>query len=150
MQRMFFVPSVQKPSVSPPPHSRVSPSGLSETVQGYPAAVRNQALLPWGSKGGRARETQQPELVSPGGWLKGSLCGILYPTACLVLPSGVWLSPLWLWLAGLRCPRTCWHCNWQPTAGWKGREMNSLFLKYLITAIFLNTADPKFFFSVKP
>lgn len=42
---MFFVPSVQKPSASPPPpHSRISPLGLSETVQGSSAARAKPAL----------------------------------------------------------------------------------------------------------
>lgn len=52
---MFFVPSVQKPLVSPPPHSSVSPSGVSETVQGLPVFQTKLGLADlrtsgWGSK----------------------------------------------------------------------------------------------------
>lgn len=50
-QRMFFVPSVQKPSASlPPPHSRISPPGLSETVQGSSAARAKPALAAPGAR----------------------------------------------------------------------------------------------------
>lgn len=53
---MFFVPSVQKPLVSPPPHSSISPSGVSETVQGLPAAQTKLGLAAlrtrgWGTGG---------------------------------------------------------------------------------------------------
>lgn len=55
-QSMFFVPSVQKPLVSPPPHSSISPSGVSETVQGLPVLQTKLGLAALRTSGWGLRE----------------------------------------------------------------------------------------------
>lgn len=59
---MFFVPSVQKPLVSPPPHSSISPLGVSETVQGLPAPRTKLGLAALRTRGcGNRGDLGSPE-----------------------------------------------------------------------------------------
>lgn len=154
---MFFVPSVQKPLVSHPSHSSISPLGVSETVQGLSVFQTKLGLAEWEQVVGAwenwgdmgSWRTVQAKPPALGGWPNGHPPASPWPATGQCFPPGFGFprcdfSSKAARLGHLDSPGLALCYSWCSAACQREGEINSFF-KYLITVIFLNTAGWKFF-----